>query len=335
MPSPDFSFHGCAPASVAPTTSTFSQPLGAQVAADRHAGAAHRVLVEVRRREPLGRRDAGDRQPERHLARLPVRVELEAARSEAAGRQHDPVGRLRHLAQPDADAQRRDAIRRTRSAPMTTLLSITRPPAPAQPVAQRLRHAHARHRRRQRRHLEDGPPELLLQRRASAVAVERPAPPGRRRARRPRRDDRARDLVPERRGRRTRARSRASSRRRGPRARTSSSTDARVDAGAPQVVGEQRGVEVLERAEADDADRVRRAVAGGHRLRHERRRLQRADRGRQQQVLLEAADVGYARLAPPNQRARRRSRRGRRASTGGPRRAGPAASSGRSTRSGA
>jgi hypothetical protein len=80
-------------------------------------------------------------------------------------------------------------------------------------------------------------------------------------------------------------------------------TSARPDARPAQVVGQQRRVEVLERPQADDADLAGRG-AGRHRLRHERRRLQRAHRRRQQQVLLEAAHVriGLHHVLPPRDR---------------------------------
>ncbi len=69
-----------------------------------------------------------------------------------------------------------------------------------------------------------------------------------------------------------------------------------ADAGAREVAGQQRRVEVLEPAEADDADRAAAAqVAVSHRLWHHRRRPRDADRGRQQQVLLDAAHVGVRR----------------------------------------
>ena len=72
---------------------------------------------------------------------------------------------------------------------------------------------------------------------------------------------------------------------------------ARRDAGGLEVVGAQRGVEVVQRAGADDAHRLAPAqVALGHRLGHERRRAQHADRGGQQEVLLEAAHVAIAGL---------------------------------------
>ena len=101
---------------------------------------------------------------------------------------------------------------------------------------------------------------------------------------------------------------------------------ARLYAAARERVRGQRRVEVLERAKADDADRgIAPQVAAGHRLRHDRGRARRPDRGRQQEVLLEAARVGVGRkracrdagLEPVDRRGhaagRRRARRDGRA----------------------
>ena len=109
---------------------------------------------------------------------------------------------------------------------------------------------------------------------------------------------------------------------------------------APQVVGQQRRVEVLQRAEArrrSTAPPPRRsppAIVSGH----ERRRLQRADRGRQQHVLARGRPyVGARPSARLEPRERRRDRLGaRRSAYGWSSAAGRAsASRGRSTRSGA
>ena len=182
-PSPDFSFQGCAPASVAPATSTLSRtraPVGvdrAQPVVDGDAGARERMLAEVVGAEArlARRRHAVHRQPERGLARVPVRVELDAAARDPAGGEHDPPCAVVDLAPRGGRADRVDAaVRRARARTASEFRTI-RPPARRSRVAQRLEDPHAGHRRRQRRDLEDRPAELLLQ-----VASRRRAGPRRR-----------------------------------------------------------------------------------------------------------------------------------------------------------
>jgi hypothetical protein len=72
---------------------------------------------------------------------------------------------------------------------------------------------------------------------------------------------------------------------------------ARGDPGVGEVGSAQRGVEVAQHARAHDADRLAGAsVAVAHRLGHERGRAHHADRGGQQVVALQAADVAIARV---------------------------------------
>jgi hypothetical protein len=225
-----------------------------------------------------------------------VRVELEPAGGEAARRQHDPVGAASLLAQPDADAQR--AYPRTRALGADDDVVQQHAAArPAQRVAQCREDAHARHRRRQRRDLEDAPAEPVLERRPGRVRVGDAEHGGERDALlgcQPAGRDLGHDLAAE------------------ARVVKGAGEAERVDVGAAlgheveldgargrgrtgarEPVGEQRRVEVLERPEADHADRRRVAqVAAGHRRRDERRRSRHADRGRQQHVLLQPAAVG-------------------------------------------
>ena len=82
--------------------------------------------------------------PSADLARGPVGVELDAARGEAAGGEHDPVRAVEapRAARPARAPRRRG--RRSRSAPTTTLLRTTRPPARRSALAQDREDADAR-----------------------------------------------------------------------------------------------------------------------------------------------------------------------------------------------
>ena len=148
MPSPDFSFQGSAPASVAPATSTLpsrrspARVDGAQLVVDRHARARQRVRAEVLGVEArLARlRHPRHRQPERHLARHPVRAQLDAAGGEAAAREHDPVRAAALLAQPDPDAHRGDPVAlASRRRPRCCSGSASRPRAAAPRAGSRTR----------------------------------------------------------------------------------------------------------------------------------------------------------------------------------------------------
>ena len=161
-------------------------PAAARV--DGHAGARHRVLVEVAGAEPLARRARARRAP---AGRAPSRAPASASRARCRRTRSRPwparpSRRRGDLAQPDAARARAVTRAPARSAPTTTALRITRPPARRSRVAQRCANT--------RMPGTDGgsvgisntrPPEALLQLAPDAVRVRRcRAPPGTRRARR-------------------------------------------------------------------------------------------------------------------------------------------------------
>ena len=262
-----------------------------------------------------------------------MRVELEAARPRSRPWRAPPrrpgapasraASRTTHAASPARPRPRRPP----RAGP-----ARRRPPAARRAVEQRLLQAHARHRRRQGRDLDH--------RRAEHGPAGRPTPRRPRRGRAPRaapRSRRARAAAAARR--RARARSAGSSsaagvhrarRRRPARAARdrSSSSGPRLHAravgqvGARQVVGQQRGIEVLQRAQPDDREAGRRRARSPGR---DRRRARAPWAGpRPTAVGSSRLRSGVARVAQARRPARgttrapRRAARGRGGRTGAP-----------------
>ena len=284
MPSPDFSRQGSAPATSAPAAWRFAQT-GAPSSSDRpHAlvdgdAAAHeRLGVEVARAQA---RAAGggpaDRQPGHGLAQAAARVELDRPRREAAGGEHDGVGRQRphprRLAHPHAGhAPGGDLDARPRPGP-----ARARPPAAASAAVSGALQAHARDARRHRRHLGDRRAEQLLE---VLPRLGGPLEPDHRRQQDglPRLDARAaapRPGVAARPGRRARARAPGRPRPRARAAPDQPTSTGRASTAPPGRSARLRfsatsaGIEVLERAQARPrpggrrrAGRRRRSLAG-------------------------------------------------------------------------
>ena len=227
--------------------------------------------------------------------RGPARVELDRPRAEPAGREHEPRRRVAGIVTGCPGRHRRHA--RAVAVERDDLGAEHEPPAGAsQRRAQDLVQAHPRHRRRQRRDLEHGTAEAMLEVGPGAVRVaDARAPPAARRARGPGAASASRAA--------NSARHAGSSNRRASPSEFWSARSTSISISTDRAsIPARRRLEAHSAAWKSRSDaRAHHAhalacggVAGGHRLGHERRRAQRADRRRQQDVVLEIADVAVA-----------------------------------------
>ncbi len=268
-----------------------------QSVVDRNADAVERLLVQVRRQEPwppVRLRQPGERQIEHVLPDLSVGVDLDAAGRQPSGGQHEracPMGRRpgRRLGDHALDP----AVRRLGSD--DALADQDSSAGPAQLLRQRLEEADARHGRREGRNLEDGPLQPVLELPPNLTGLPKPE------------DCRETDALVSLDATRQFAHERITERRlleppsESERAAVLSTWQveldrARLDSPAVgEVLGQIRGIEVLQ-PEADEHEAATATqVAADHGLGHDRRGLCRTERGGKQEVLLEPAPVAESR----------------------------------------